>query len=132
MQTGRRFRGQALIEAVCTAMVLIPLALCMLDFVVLVVANSMNDSCAKSAARQAANQADEPTALEAAKNAVSAMHTSAIITSVSMPGFFYDTGSGKVTVQTQIGVHLPMPFPGLTDLTFRAKDVEAIVNFQPS
>jgi hypothetical protein len=132
MRISRKARGQALIEAVCTAMILIPLALCMLDILVLIVANSMNDSCAKSAARSAANQADKPTALAAAKIAVSSLHTSAIITNVSMPGFLYDTGSGKVTVQTQIGVHLPMPFPGFTDMTFEAKDVEAIVNFQPS
>jgi hypothetical protein len=132
MRINKRARGQALIEAVCTAMILIPLALCLLDIMVLVMANGMNDSCAKSAARSAANQADDITALSAAKKAVSALHTSAIIKSVSMPGFFYDSGSGKVTVQTQIEVHLPMPFPGLTDLTFQAKDVEAIVNFQPS
>jgi hypothetical protein len=132
MRISRKSRGQALIEAVCTAMILIPIALCLLDIVVLVVANAMNDSCAKTAARSAANQADEVTALSAAKRAVSSLHTSAIIKQVAMPGFFYDSGSGKVTVQTQIEVHLPMPFPGISDLTFQAKDVEAIVNFQPS
>ncbi len=131
MRSFRRKRGQALIEAVCIAMILIPLALCLLDCLVLVIANSMNDGCAKSAARSAANQSDEPTALKAAKDVVSALHTSAIITHVAMPGFFYDINSGKVSVMTQIVVHLPMPFPGFSDLTFQAKDVEAIVNFQP-
>ncbi len=132
MRNNRSARAQALIEAVCVAMVLIPLALFLLDFMVLVIANSMNDSCAKSAARSAANQADQLTALSAAKKSVSSLHTSALITNVSMPGFFYDSTNGKVTVQTQIGVHLPMPFPGYTDMTFQATDVEAIVNFQPN
>ena len=132
MRASRKPRGQALIEAVCTAMILVPLALCLLDILVLIVANSMNDSCAKSAARSAANQADQSTALKAAKIAVSSLHPSAIITNVSMPGFLYDDVSGKVTVMTQISVHLPMPFPGFSNLTFQAKDVEAIMNFKPS
>jgi choline-glycine betaine transporter len=92
MRINRKARGQALIEAVCTAMILIPIALCLLDFMVLVIANAQNDSCAKTAARAAANQADQPTALAAAKKAVSALHTSAIITGVSMPGFFMTLG----------------------------------------
>ncbi len=127
-------KGQGLTEAVTAAIVLIPLALCLMDFMVLIMANSMNDTIVKNAARAAASQDTEAHALEAAKNSIKSYHPSGIIQqdSLLLSGFLYDGAKGSVTAQTTMTVHLPMPFPGISDMTFHAKDVEPIVNFQPS
>ena len=127
----RSLKGQAIIEAVCAAMVLVPLAMAMLDFMVIVIANSNNDSCAKTAARAASNQADEATALAAVNKVVDAARKSFIVSGVAfvLQGFNYDSSAGKVTVMTRINVRLPVPFPGISDFTFQAKAIEPIVNF---
>ncbi len=132
-RSSRSGRGQGLIEAVAAAIVLIPLALCLMDLMVLVIANSMNDTLVKNCARAAANQATEGDALLAAQKSIKSFHASAIVNqdSLLLSGFNYDSKKGSVTAQTTMQVHLPMPFPGYSDMTFRAQDVEPIVNFQP-
>ena len=41
--------------------------------------------------------------------------------------FDYPASKDAVTCQTKMIVHLPVPFPGISDVTFMAKDVEPIV-----
>jgi Flp pilus assembly protein TadG len=130
----RKKSGQGLAEAVAVAIVLIPLAFCLFDFIVLIIANSMNDTLVKNCARAAANQDTEPKALDAAKKSIASFHPSTLINSDSMvlSGFDYNPTKGYVTAQTTMKVHLPMPFPGYSDLTFEAQDAEPIVNFNPN
>ena len=116
------------------AIVLIPLSLALLDFMVLIIANSMNDTTVKNAARAAASQDTAVLALDAAKKSIASFHPSAIVNadSLILSGFDYDASKGSVTAQTTMTVHLPMPFPGLSDMTFHAQDVEPIINFKPN
>ena len=130
----RKSRGQGLVEAITAAIILIPLAFCLLDFIVLVIANSTNDTLAKNCARAAANQDSQTKALEAAQKSIKSFHSSTIISadSLQLSGFNYDSTKGYVTAQTTMQVHLPMPFPGYSDMTFRALASEPIVNFTPN
>lgn len=122
-RTGNRNRrGQSFIEAVCAAFIIIPIALCLLDLIVLVVANSMNDTAAKNAARAAANQPDGGSAWQAAQKSVVSFHGSAIVTSLILDELNYPdpNNSGAVSCVTKMQVHMPMPFPGFADITFKA------------
>lgn len=121
----RRRKGQSFVEAITAAMVLIPIALLLLDLIVIAVANSMNDTASKNAARAAANQPDYPSALDAANKSISSFHASGIITGLNF-NMDYTPGD-QVAVETKMNVHLPMPFPGYSDLLFVARDVEPVV-----
>ena len=129
----RSTRGQGLTEAVAAAVVIIPLALCLLDFMVLIIANSMNDTIVKNAARAGASQDSEIDALAAAKKSIASFHSSNLVQSnqLVLSGFNYDPNKGSISAQTTMTVNLPMPFPGYSTMTFTAVDVEPIVNFQP-
>ncbi len=125
MKTNSRSRrGSSLAESAVAAIVLIPIALCILDLLVLASANTMNDTAAKNAARAAANQADAATAGLAAQNALSTFHKSSIITDI---GVDLQYTAEQVTCETTMKVHLPVPFPGFSDLVFKAKDVEPVM-----
>lgn len=130
----RKSCGQGLAEAVAAAIILIPLAFCLLDLIVLIVANSTNDTLAKNCARAAANQDSQVKALDAAQKSISSFHPSTIVSadSLQLSGFNYDSTKGYVTAQTTMKVHLPMPFPGYSDMTFQALASEPIVNFTPN
>jgi Flp pilus assembly protein TadG len=125
----RSMRGTSMIEAVTAAFVLVPIALCLVDLGMVVVANSMNDTAAKNAARAAANQTDGGSATLAAKGSLQAIN-SPIVKSIDVETLDYVLND-SVTVQTKMIVHLPVPFPGLSDITFMAQDVEPIVAFTP-
>jgi hypothetical protein len=130
----RKAHGQGLAEAIAAAIILIPLAFCLLDFIVLIIANSTNDTLAKNCARAAANQDSQVKALEAAQKSIKSFHASTIISAdaLQLSGFNYDQTKGYVTAQTMMKVHLPMPFPGYSDMTFQAMASEPIVNFTPN
>jgi Tfp pilus assembly protein PilV len=124
----RKARGSTLIESVVAALILVPIALCLFDLTIVVVANSMNDSAAKNAARAAANQPDGNSAFTAATNSLNSFSASSLIVkSISIQMFDYPADQNAVTCQTKMVVHLPVPFPGLSDITFMAQDVEPIV-----
>lgn len=125
----RNRRGQSFIEAVCAAFIIIPLALCLLDLIVLVVANSMNDTAAKNCARAAANQPDGGKAFDAANKAVNSFHSSALVQSLVLQKMDYPDpdNADAVSCTTRMKVHMPMPWPGLEIITFDAKAVEPIV-----
>lgn len=118
-------RGSSFIEAVCIAVVLIPITLAALDFITLIIANTMNDTAVKNAARAAANQSDGPAAAQAAEKAIQSFQKSGIIKSLKIKQLAY--GKDTVSCTTTMDVHLPMPFPGYSDLTFEATDIEPIV-----
>jgi len=122
-------KGQGFVEAITAAMILIPLALCLLDLIVLVIANQMNDTIVKSAARAAANQGDSNTAWQAAQTSVGSFQKSSFVESVSLDqgAFSYSNNNTGVTCQTTMVVRLPVPFPGFATMTFVAKDVEPIM-----
>lgn len=125
----RSGRGQGFAEAIAAAIVLIPIALCLLDLIVIVIANSMNDTAAKNAARAAANQKDANSATQAANKALTSFKSSAIVNSITIDGAVDYSGKDYVAVTTKMIVNLPVPFPGYSQMTFVAKDVEPIVNF---
>jgi hypothetical protein len=116
-----------LIEAVTAAIVLVPIGLCLLDLIVLVIADSMNDTAAKNAARAAANMPDFNSALAAAKQSLTATQNSSIVTSLSIATLDYPDANDSVTCQTIMQVRLPVPFPGISSITFKAKDSEPIL-----
>ncbi|MBS2000119.1 MAG: hypothetical protein U0103_17780 [Candidatus Obscuribacterales bacterium] len=123
-KNSRSKNGSSLAESAVAAIILVPIALAIIDLIVIVAANGINDTAAKSAARAAANQQDAVTAGQAATNAFSTFHTSNVITAFSGDS---DWNPERVVVETKITVHLPVPFPGFSDLTFKAKDVEPVV-----
>jgi len=124
MKTKSR-RGSGLVECVVGAMVLVPIALCLVDLTAIIMANSVNDTCVKNMARAAANQ-EAADAFPAAQNSLSSFKPSSIITSIKIDVFDYQAGQ-SVKVSTRMIVHLPVPFPGYSDLTYVAEDVEPIV-----
>ncbi|HEY9784468.1 MAG TPA: hypothetical protein V6D17_03630 [Candidatus Obscuribacterales bacterium] len=126
---GRARRGTSFIEALTTAIILIPIALCFLDLIVLVIANTYNDTAAKNAARAAANQPDGKLAFEAAQKALASVKSSALVKTfaLTIEMFDYPANRSVVTCKTKIVVHLPVPFPGLSEVVFMAKAAEPIV-----
>lgn len=108
-------------------MILIPVALILLDLLVMVITNSVNDSAAKNAARAAANQAKGFDAHLAAEKALKSFHPNAIMPDLSLQDFVYDDKGATVKVVTRMKVNLPVPCPGYEHLTFDAQAVEPIV-----
>ncbi len=129
----RTRKGSGLIEAVTAAIILVPLALAMLDLIMVVIANCLNDTAVKNAARAAANQGDGTSALNAAQNALEKFAASQIIKGIELEisGFDYPANKEAVTVETKMTVHLPVPVPGFGSIDFMAKDVEPIVDTDP-
>lgn len=127
----RRKRGTGFIEAVCAAMILIPLALCLLDLITLAIANSIHDTALKNATRAAANQPDGTSAQQAADKSLESVRQSGIIKSITIDTVDYAPGQ-DVAIQTTMKVKLPVPFPGLSNLTFKAAAVEPIVAMKDS
>jgi len=115
-------------EAVMAAIILVPIALALLDLTVMVIANSMNDTAAKNAARAAANQSTGAAAYDAANLTLNTFHASTLVKSIAINDFNYPAqGVGSVSLTTVMEVKLPVPFPGFAGYTFTAKDVEPIV-----
>ncbi|CAN5583761.1 hypothetical protein BH11CYA1_BH11CYA1_24600 [soil metagenome] len=124
----RSRRGSGLIEAILAATVLVPIALFLLDLTVMIIANSMNDTAAKNAARAAANQPEGGAAHAAAVKALATFQASSIVKSLTISEFDYPAqGVGSVSVVTVMEVKLPVPVPGFSGYTFKAGDVEPIV-----
>ena len=116
-----------MIEAVSAAMNIIPVTLVLLDLLVLVIANSMNDSAAKNAARAAANQSDAASAFNAANKSLESFKPSSIIPELKIQTFNYPNAQDIVTCKTRMKVVLPVPFPGYHQLTFEAQAAEPVV-----
>jgi|SRR6516162_9667953 hypothetical protein len=127
-------RGEALISVGVGASILITIAFFILDLIVVVLANSANDTLARNAARAAANQQDMATAGQAANGVVQDFHASNMIPDVQLVKFDY-LPNQSVTVETSMNVKIPagLPFPCLPDyFTFVSKDTESIVGVPSS
>ena len=123
-------KGQCFIELIAGSMILVPVCLLGLNLITLVLANSMNDSLAKSAARAAANQQTQVAAQAAAEKVVDAFPESVIIKEMKLSGPVDFQGKDQVKVKIAMKVHVPTPFPGMSDFNFQALAVEAVVGNQ--
>lgn len=123
----RTKKGVSLIEAILAAMILIPIALLVLDLMVLVAANSMNDTACKNAARAGGNQPNGNAASQAAEKVLATFTKSGIVKSLTIDDVIYNESKGTCTVTTIMAVNLPVPFPGFSQLTFNGRAVEPIV-----
>lgn len=124
----RKTKGVGLVESIVMAIVLIPVTLMFLDLIVLVLANSINDNACKNAARVAANQRKFDDAIRAAEKVVASYSKNSIVRSLKIQTMDYDEANHtNVSVTTQIKVQMPIPFPGFSNFTFVAKDVEPIL-----
>lgn len=123
----RSRKGASLIESALAALILIPIALAVLDLMVIVAANSMNDTACKNAARAGANQPDGPSAQKAADKSLDSFQTSGIVKSIVIEDYNYTGPKGVFSVTTSMVVNAPVPFPGLTNMTFKARAVEPVV-----
>ncbi len=125
----RRSCGSGLVETVAVAILILVITLALIDLIVMVMANSINDTAAKNTARAAANQAEYRTALQAAEHSIKGMKTTGegFITSLVLQDLVY---TDKQTVQciTRMHLKLPIPIPGIgADFDFMAQDTEPIV-----
>ncbi len=123
----RKSKGTSIVESALAAILLVPIALAILDLIVIVVANSMNDTACKNAARAAANQSEGAQAFNAAKKSLESSKASTIVKSIVFEIFDWQGLDGNVTCSTKMVVRLPVPFPGMQEISFVAKDVEAVV-----
>ncbi len=126
----RSTNGQVYIEVLCGIMILIPIALFGLDLIVLVLANSANDSLAKDCARAAANAQGSGGALTAAKQIVDQFPASPLIEKVILDDskLSFNTSAGAVVVETEMTVRIPVTLPGtISSMKFRARASEPVV-----
>ena len=124
----RASKGTSLIEACFGAIFMIPIMLLAVDLAAITLANQINDHLAKDAARAAASMDDKNRAESAAQKTLNNFVKSALVTSVKLDGFNYDSSnSGQVTVTTKIEINMPAPFPGMGARQFVARSVEPIV-----
>jgi hypothetical protein len=127
--TRRNQKGQVFVEVLCGMFILIPIALCALDLIVLVLGNSANDSLAKNCARAAANEQDLSKAKAAAAQVVSHFPKSPLIEKVELDNAKLDFNSkANVTAETIITVRIPITLPGtVSQVNFRARATEPVV-----
>jgi hypothetical protein len=123
----RKVRGSGLAEAAVAATFLIPLALGMLDIIFIVLANQINDTACKNAARAAANQTNGNSAKDAALKSLNSFQASSILPSLQLVSLDIPPGADSVACKTKIVVILPVPVPGCSQVTFMANAVEPIV-----
>ncbi len=123
----RSRNGASLIESALAALILIPIALAVVDLMCIVAANSMNDTACKNAARAGANQPTGPLAQKAADKALATFQTSGIVKSIVIDDYNYTGEKGTFSIVTTMVVNPPVPFPGLSNLTFKARAVEPVV-----
>jgi len=123
-----RASGVSLFELAIGMLVLILIVLPLLDLGALVLATSVCDSTAKTAARLAANQMQND-AMSAALGVVSKAQFPPVLPSMTMTSFVYDSLAGTVTVQTSSMVQLPaeVPLINLKTINIQSSDTEAIV-----
>lgn len=119
--------GSGLVESIGMGIVLIVIAMALVDLVVIAMANSVNDTAAKNAARAAANETDPGLAYRAAlKSLETAMKSATFIRNISLDDLKSD--GDVVTVRTKMNISVPVPIPGVGgDFVFMAQDSEAIV-----
>lgn len=121
-------QGSQVAEALAIGIFILILTLALIDFIVVVLANRVNDAAAKNAARAAANQPDYPRALQAATNAINGRERqSGFITALILQKVDY-TDKEIVSCTTKVTLKLPVPIPGVGgNIDFMAQATEPIV-----
>jgi hypothetical protein len=125
----RAQQGSQLAEALVIGIFILMITLALIDLIVMVMANSVNDAAAKNAARAAANQADYPTAWQAAQNAVKGPrgNSASFITTLILQKMDY-SDHNNVSCTTKMQLKLPIPVPGIGGtFNFMAQATEPIV-----
>jgi hypothetical protein len=124
-------RGQSMMEVIIGCFAIIPIVLFLFDAIVLVLAQTANDSLAKEAARAAASQADNPVLqAQAVRNVLGKFPRSGFIPAQPSANVTFDAvPHNNLIVTTTLVVKLPVPVPfvNLPNPTFSAKAVEPIV-----
>lgn len=125
----KRLVGQSIVEVVVGMLILVPIGLFLLDVGTLVLAQTANDTLAKSAARAAAEQPDEEKAKAASNAVVDKFALSAIIKERPDLKLTYNTGNDVIAKTTmKVNLLVPIPFvPQFENPTFEAQAREAIV-----
>jgi hypothetical protein len=124
-----RTRGSQMIEAVAVGTVIIVIAMALIDMIVMVLANGVNDSAAKNAARAAASQPSLAKAVAAAQNSLKENHknSTGFITELTLKSVDYIPNK-TVSATTKMHVSLPIPVPGIgASYTFLAQATEPVV-----
>jgi Flp pilus assembly protein TadG len=124
-------KGQSLIEALISFIVMIPITLFAIDVICIFIASQNNEHAAQQAARAAANQRDNGGARDAAEKTISDnFQSSSVIESITLEDVSYDPDTtGNVSVTTCMAMNLPIPFPGIKNMTFRTTATAPIVAF---
>lgn len=124
----RRRQGQVFIEVLCGMVLLGFMGLFALDAVVLVLANSANDTLAKNCARAAANTQSANAAKEAAIQVVKAFPVSPYVENVGFLGSKLLFEKDRVRTETVVIVKLPIALPGTVEkVAFHAASTEPLV-----
>ncbi len=139
--------GQSTVELVAGLIVLVPIVLGLFDMAVVIIANQVNDSACRDAARVAAS--GRPTADETTARATQVLkqvyHTGGYLEGPALVAatplgikapdpVFGGPYSGSVRVETKITVHLPAPLPGVLPATqeFHAREEYPVTFVEPN
>ncbi len=123
----RSSQGSGLIESIGIGIVIVLVVMALVDMIFLVLANSLNDTAVKNAARAAANQKDSNKANEAAKKSLSTMKCPPYVSSLTLQKVVY-ADNDVVTCNTRMVVKLPVPVFGIgSEYEFIGQDTEPIV-----
>jgi len=122
--------GTSIIEAVLGIIFVVILVLFFVDIGAVVTCQTNNERMCKNAVRAASEKDKQNDAKSAAEDIVKGTKSSQIFTSPTMHDFEYDTSTGMVSARTTAICNLPVPVPGVANLTtveMQAKSVETIV-----
>lgn len=121
-------KGQSLVETLAGFIILIPLGLFSYDLTFVLMANQANERLADSAARAAANHADNSSAKKAALLTIEDFQQRSSYGKTSLADFEFNTANNEqVILITQMVVKLPVSFGEWKNMTISAKGVQPIV-----
>lgn len=126
----RDAKGTSIIESVLGIVFVVILVLFFIDVGAVVTCQTNNERMCKNAVRAASEKDTAVEAKKAAEEIVKNTQASQIFTSPTMFDFEYDSSSGMVSAKTSAVCNLPVPVPGIANLTsvqMQAKSVETIV-----
>lgn len=124
----RRESGLSAVEMICGGLILLTIVLALIDLGMIVIANTISDSAVKNAARAAAGQQTESAARTAANQAIAAVPSSPLISSLALLSLdFNQDNNGLVKAKIRMGVRLPVPVPGYETINFDNQAVEPLV-----
>jgi UPF0716 family protein affecting phage T7 exclusion len=124
----RQRLGQSLVETMAGIIVIIPLGLFSYDLTYILIANQNNENLADTAARAAANHADNESAQLAAQQAIDDFQQRANYGKITLTLFeFNRADNGQVILATELDAKLPVSFGSWRSMLLSAKGVQPIV-----